>query len=174
MDEPSRLSKAFALLGGCRKDQAVEGRHISASDPNYEGNRMVIQQKVVVQSHLLVHVQECVGMENRALAEGSVDVEQRGWRSVSRGDKRSLGAVICWGHCCLAQLPWAWRSLEDTEGREFPVSPPKAKGSFIQERINQCLVCDVQVHHGQHCSSPQGNTHGTKNLQPKHVAASPL
>lgn len=25
LDEPSRLSKAFALPGGCRKDQALEG-----------------------------------------------------------------------------------------------------------------------------------------------------
>lgn len=60
----------------------MEGRHSSASDPNYERNRMVVQQKGVVQSHLLVHVQECVGMENRAL-EREVWMWSRGAGEVS-------------------------------------------------------------------------------------------
>lgn len=96
---------------------------------------MVIQQKVVVQSHLLVHVQGCVGMESRALAEGSVDVEQRGWRNVSRGGKGRLGTVIHWGHCCPGT---AVMVLEEPGGyrgkREFPMSPPKAKGLSMSRR----------------------------------------
>lgn len=97
--------------------------------------------------------------------EGSADVEQRGW-----GGVRQMGGCHC--DPVIQQL-WPWRIWGK---RGFPVSPAKAKGLFVSKRINQCLVCDVQMHcaqHSQHCCSPQGNTHCTKNLQPKQVPASP-
>lgn len=84
-------------------------------------------------------------MESRALAEGSG----------SRGAGEVAGEV---GGCdpsvtaALAQLPWSWGIQRE---ERVPCVPCQSQGLIcVQERINQCLLRDVQLHHAQHCSPP--------------------
>lgn len=66
------------------------------------------------------------------MAEGSVDVEQRGWRRVSRGGQGRVVAVTHWGHCCPGT---AGVVLKESGGkRGIPVSPATAKGLFVSRR----------------------------------------
>lgn len=58
-----------------------------------------------------------------------MDVEQRGWRSISRGGTRRLVAVIHRGHCCPGTAGMGLEGPEGYRGKGgFPGSPAKAKG----------------------------------------------
>lgn len=147
---PFRLSKAFSLPGGCRKDQAMEGRHSSAAEPVAQ-----TMKEIGLSSSKKWWSSPIFWCMSRGVWAWRAEPWQREVGMWSRGAGEVAGEL---GGCDPSGSLLPWHSCPAPGGhrgkRGFPVSPAKAKGLFVSERINQCLVCDVQVHHAQHCSSP--------------------
>lgn len=181
MSPPDSPRHVFALPSECRKDQAVEGGqqpgHNSAAEPVAQTMKEIGWSSskkwwpspifLCMSRDMWAWRTEPWWREVQTWSEGLEKCQQR-WQG-EVGDCDPSGSLLPWHSCCGPGGAWE-------EG--IPCVPHQSQGLMcVQEEINQCLVCDVQVHpaqHSQHCSSPQGNTHCTKNLQPKHMAAFPL
>lgn len=133
MDEPSRLSKAFALPGGCRKDQGVEAQ-LSCAEPVAQTVKEIGRSSskkwwfspiyLCVMWAVWAWRTEPWQRKCRCGAEGLEKCQQRWQGEVGGCDP--LGSLLPWHSC---RGPGGYRGK-----RGFPVSPAKAKGLFVSNR----------------------------------------
>lgn len=123
---PFRLSKAFSLPDGCRRDQAMEGRHSSAAEP------VAQTMKEIGWSSSKKWSSPIFWCMSRDVWAWRAEPWQR--EVGAEGLEKWQGRLVAVIHQSL--LPW--HSCPGPGGyrekRGFPVSPAKAKGLFVSRR----------------------------------------